>query len=393
MSDSNFAGDEDSGTCRALYILTLGLLLMSVFSLVQSWTYGWTGAAFTLAGEILCLAAALWFTRRGNTVWATRIICGSELVCGLLLTSVFGPGFRDSAMLLFPLILVAAAVLLDWRSYAGFAGLVVVSVACSGLIQVATQAGTKYPRVFNTINMLLTTVVAVGLLARNLKRSVVQSRAAEADVKALSARLITTQEEERSRLARELHDDFGQQIAALSIGMSNLMRQFPSEESQGARAERTDPEKAGGSFRKHPAPFARTSSCGTRSFGPRRRHPRLLFGVRAVDEYPDLLPTLRRLRKRAGASGSYDLPDYPGSPTKRGQTCARVTGRSGTRPLGRDSGTEGFRPWRRRGTGPRGDSAGPRAGEHQGTYPPGERHRRNTEPAKYGTTVRVRIPV
>ena len=238
MSRSSFAGEEDIGTGRALYILAIGLLLMSSFSLVQSWIYGWTGAAFTLAGEILCLIAALWFTHRGKTLWATEIICGSELVCGLLLTSIFGPGFKDEAMLLFPLILVTAAVLLDWRSYAGFAGLVVVSVACSGLILVATQRGTMYPRVFNTVNILLTTVLAVGLLARNLKRSVVQARAAEDEVKALSARLIHTQEEERSRLARELHDDFGQQIAALSIGMSNLMRQFPAE--QGPAREQSE---------------------------------------------------------------------------------------------------------------------------------------------------------
>jgi hypothetical protein len=54
-----------------------------------------------LDGEILCLVAALACTQRGKTVWATKIICVSELVCGLLLTSVFGPGFNDEAMLLF----------------------------------------------------------------------------------------------------------------------------------------------------------------------------------------------------------------------------------------------------------------------------------------------------
>jgi len=135
-------------------------------------------------------------------------------------------------MLLFPLTLVTAAVLLDWRSYGGFSALVVVSVACSGFILVQTGTINGYHRVLNSVNMLLATVVAVGLLARNLKRSALQSRDAEREIKALSARLINAQEEERSRIARELHDDFGQQIAALSIGMSNLKRQIPAEQSE-----------------------------------------------------------------------------------------------------------------------------------------------------------------
>jgi PAS domain S-box-containing protein len=52
---------------------------------------------------------------------------------------------------------------------------------------------------------------------------------AEKEIQALNARLITAQEEERSRLARELHDDFSQQIAGLSISLSNLRRGIPSE--------------------------------------------------------------------------------------------------------------------------------------------------------------------
>lgn len=51
----------------------------------------------------------------------------------------------------------------------------------------------------------------------------------EKEIKALSARLINAHEEERTRLARELHDDLSQQIAALSIGVSNLKRGIPAE--------------------------------------------------------------------------------------------------------------------------------------------------------------------
>lgn len=231
----SFADEEKTRVGRTLYVLSLGLMLMSTFSLAQSWVYGWMGAACTLGVENLCLIAALWFTHQGKTVWATKIICFSELVCGLLLTSVFGPGFKDEAILVFPLILVTAAVLLDWRSYVAFAGVVLVSVTCAGFI-LAGVGINNYARVFNILNILIVTVVAVGLLARNLKQSLFQSRETEREIKALSARLINAQEEERSRLARELHDDVSQQIAAIAIGMSNLKRQIPTEQA-GAREQ------------------------------------------------------------------------------------------------------------------------------------------------------------
>jgi signal transduction histidine kinase len=231
-----FTDEEKTRAGRTLCFLSLGLMAMGAFSLVQAWHYGWTGAAWTLGGENLCLMAALGFNRLGEIEWATKIICFSELGCGLLLTSLFGPGFMDEAMLLFPLILVTAAVLLDWRSYIGFAGLVVVSVACSGFILAATGASTRYARVVNVINILLVTVVAVGLLAHNLKKSVLQSREAEREIRALSARLISAQEEERTRIARELHDDLSQQIAAMSIGMGILKSQIPPQQVD-ARAQ------------------------------------------------------------------------------------------------------------------------------------------------------------
>lgn len=56
---------------------------------------------------------------------------------------------------------------------------------------------------------------------------------AQQEVIALSHRLITAQEQERARIARQLHDDIGQQIAALSIWLSNFKIQV-SEQQAGA---------------------------------------------------------------------------------------------------------------------------------------------------------------
>jgi len=51
----------------------------------------------------------------------------------------------------------------------------------------------------------------------------------EQEVRALSARLINAQEAERTRIARELHDNFSQQIAVVSIATSNLKMRLPAE--------------------------------------------------------------------------------------------------------------------------------------------------------------------
>jgi PAS domain S-box-containing protein len=58
---------------------------------------------------------------------------------------------------------------------------------------------------------------------------ITERKRAESEIKDLSARLIHAQEEERTRLARELHDDLGQQIAVLSLALSNLKRDIPAE--------------------------------------------------------------------------------------------------------------------------------------------------------------------
>lgn len=58
---------------------------------------------------------------------------------------------------------------------------------------------------------------------------ITERKLAEMEIKDLTARLINAQEEERTRLARELHDDLGQQLAALNLAVGNLKREIPSE--------------------------------------------------------------------------------------------------------------------------------------------------------------------
>src|SRR5262249_4048851 len=72
--------------------------------------------------------------------------------------------------------------------------------------------------------MLLQAVLIIGLFVARAKRrrAEVSLRASHVQIRDLAGRLITAQEEERSRIARELHDDAGQRIASLSIAVSRI---------------------------------------------------------------------------------------------------------------------------------------------------------------------------
>ncbi|HVN80475.1 MAG TPA: PAS domain-containing protein [Terriglobia bacterium] len=59
---------------------------------------------------------------------------------------------------------------------------------------------------------------------------VTERKKARESLQALTGRLISAQEEERARLARELHDDFSQRLALLGIGLGQLWKRLPSED-------------------------------------------------------------------------------------------------------------------------------------------------------------------
>jgi PAS domain S-box-containing protein len=61
---------------------------------------------------------------------------------------------------------------------------------------------------------------------------ITERKAAAESLEALSGRLITAQEEERGRIARELHDDFSQRLALLGIGLSRLWKKRPESEDE-----------------------------------------------------------------------------------------------------------------------------------------------------------------
>jgi PAS domain S-box-containing protein len=61
------------------------------------------------------------------------------------------------------------------------------------------------------------------------REDVTRHKQAEEALRNLGGRLINAQEEERSRVARELHDDLNQQLAILSIELDQLRQKLPAD--------------------------------------------------------------------------------------------------------------------------------------------------------------------
>lgn len=69
----------------------------------------------------------------------------------------------------------------------------------------------------------------VGQLEREIERQRQSEQQNRRDLERLSARLVTSQEEERRRLARELHDEVGQALTAIKVEMGVALRSLSGD--------------------------------------------------------------------------------------------------------------------------------------------------------------------
>src|ERR1700727_569434 len=84
------------------------------------------------------------------------------------------------------------------------------------------------------INIILVASLVLALVLfvvhhRLLTDQVRERARAEAAQRALSAKLLTLQDEERRRFARELHDSVGQHLSAMKMGISMLQARLPGD--------------------------------------------------------------------------------------------------------------------------------------------------------------------
>jgi two-component system sensor histidine kinase UhpB len=141
------------------------------------------------------------------------------------------------APLLRPFLLLLAFTLLVWSlllfgAAGAFTALLTLSLICMqasnvGLLPFSDQDG--YGSVLSiqiwTIGMALAllSLSAVAEQRAGLRRSLTQAYARLSD---LTGRMLLVQEEERTRIARDLHDDINQSVAAISIQISALKREL-----------------------------------------------------------------------------------------------------------------------------------------------------------------------
>jgi two-component system sensor histidine kinase UhpB len=160
------------------------------------------------------------------------------LVAGLLAVgiAVFGaaPAGPESS----PALLYAPLPLLGWAAVRFgpgglcFALLVVAFLSLSGAMAGRGPFSSPSP-VENTLALqlfLLTSVIPLLLLAALLgeqERTASALRTSNEQIQDLAGRLITSQEVERTRIARELHDDVSQRLSALAITLSGLKQWLP----------------------------------------------------------------------------------------------------------------------------------------------------------------------
>ncbi len=71
----------------------------------------------------------------------------------------------------------------------------------------------------------------------SLRESAEDLRQSRGELRALAARLLSTQEEERRRVSRELHDDLNQKLAMLEVDVERLSQRIPPSAAMGAEVQ------------------------------------------------------------------------------------------------------------------------------------------------------------
>jgi two-component system sensor histidine kinase UhpB len=170
-----------------------------------------------------------------------RQLLGIIALAGMfLLTCWFplGDPFITQPVLLLMSFCVMVYLLLAFGAPSAFIALLLLSLAC---MQISVAHGFPPPLGAGRTSVLAiqvwTIALALALLAlvviAEQRRSLrVSLQAAYERLAELTGRMLLVQEEERARIARELHDDINQSLAAISIQLSGLRRELGGPQRQ-----------------------------------------------------------------------------------------------------------------------------------------------------------------
>jgi PAS domain S-box-containing protein len=100
-----------------------------------------------------------------------------------------------------------------------------------------TRDGRKIDTTWAVVKLTDGTTLGIGQDITERKRVEDRLNASFNHLRALTARLQSIREEERKRVAREIHDDLGQSLTSIKIDLASLIRALPDQISESAQAE------------------------------------------------------------------------------------------------------------------------------------------------------------
>lgn len=188
-----------------------------------------------------------------------RQLLGIAALAGMFLLTCWyplGDPFITQPVLLLMSFCVMVYLLLTFGAPSAFIALLLLSLAC---MQISVAHGFPPPLGAGRTSVLAIQVWTIALALALLALVVVaeQRRALRVCLQAaydrlaeLTGRMLLVQEEERARIARELHDDINQSLAAISIQLSGLRRELAGAQRQKVSALHAQLLQVSGSVRQ-----------------------------------------------------------------------------------------------------------------------------------------------
>ena len=183
-----------------------------------------------LSGFVLTASFSALGARRGDGLGLLFVMgMASNLLLYLYLLPYAVPTYPSLMSSAFTTLLIAGAVLFSWS--AGRTTLVGVFI-CAGFALVGVELGRQgvptapFVPTLSWIAIGAALAVACARVLGRFRTSLIQR---QDELAALSARLISVQEEQLRRLSRELHDELGQSLTAVSSYLWLLERKLPPD--------------------------------------------------------------------------------------------------------------------------------------------------------------------